>query len=146
MKKTLVIIGAVIGIAILGFAVLRPNSGTQTAENTQITPPSSEQQTAETNEQPTITTIKYSEAGFEPKEITVKQGTKVQFVNNTQIPMYVATDPHPDHTDYPEFEMGVAMQRHPQPGEDFSFTFEKTGNWSFHNHAIPEHMGTVRVE
>lgn len=93
-----------------------------------------------------ITTIKYGDNGFEPKEITVKPGTKVSFINNTQIPMYVASDPHPHHDDYPEFDAGVVLQRHPQPGEDFSFTFDKSGTWAFHNHAMPEHTGTVKVE
>ena len=149
MKKTHAIVTGMIAIIILVGALVWPNNDTPAVSNTQTTlPPSSEQRAAvETNEQPAITTIEYSDAGFEPKEITVKQGARVQFINNNpQIPMYVATDPHPEHTDYPEFEAGVVLQRHPQPGENFSFTFDKTGNWSFHNHAQPKHMGTVKVE
>lgn len=118
-----------------------------TQSETVSTVPPPVQQTQETdNTQTEVTTVKYSDAGFEPKQITVKKGTKVQFTNNAQIPMYVATDPHPAHTDYPEFEMGVVLQRHPEPDEDFSFTFDKVGTWKYHNHAMPDHVATVVVE
>lgn len=148
MKK-IIIITVLTVLAFTAVVTLRPDNSRRPADTSLTGPPppaSSEQQNVEKDTVPTVTTVKYGENGFEPKEITIKQGTTVQFVNNTQIPMYVATDPHPEHTNYPEFEMGVVMQRPPRPGENFNFKFDRIGNWTFHNHAQPEHTGRVIVE
>lgn len=91
-------------------------------------------------------TVSYSNEGFEPERVTIPRGTKVTFKNNTDIPLYVASDPHPDHTDYPEFDTGAALQRLPGPGEDFSFVFDKPGAWKYHNHTASEHVGVMIVE
>lgn len=90
--------------------------------------------------------VTYSGEGFDPKQITVPRGTRVTFENSTPLPLYVASDPHPDHTNYSEFDAGVVLKRLPEPGEDFSFTFDKPGIWKYHNHTAPEHMGTVIVD
>lgn len=150
MSKT---IWAVLAVVVIGggLAVVlnrpdeQPRQTAQPPAATTQPPANAEPETPPETDVETVT-VKYSENGFEPKELTIKAGTKVNFVNNTEVPMYVASDPHPQHTDYPEFEMGVVLQRHPQPGEDFSFVFDKPGAWAFHNHAIPNHTGTVNVE
>jgi plastocyanin len=56
--------------------------------------------------------------------------------------MWVASDPHPIHTDYSAFDakQGIA------PGDTYSFTFTKTGNWGFHNHLNPSATGTITVQ
>jgi len=46
----------------------------------------------------------------------------------------VASDPHPQHTDCPEFETMRNRDNYPQMGEDYSFTFEKVGTRKYHGH------------
>lgn len=91
--------------------------------------------------------VTYGESGFIPSEIKVRRGQTVLFVNNRQArPMYVASNPHPIHTDYKEFEAGVVLGRFPGIGENFSFTFDKPGTWNYHDHADSSKTGTVIVE
>jgi len=127
---------------------MQDNAVTQ-SENVSTVPPANQQQMQETeNAQTEITTVKYSDTGFEPQEITVTKGTKVTFVNNTDIPLWAVTNPHPDHTDYPAFDAAANRQQGdmPKPGEDFEFTFEEAGTFGYHNHAAPEHTGTIIVK
>jgi len=86
--------------------------------------------------------VTYSDSGFSPAAITVKAGNTVIFKNQSSRNMWVASDPHPIHTDYPEFDAkkGIAM------GESYSFTFTKTGTWKYHNHLKSSDTGTVIVE
>ena len=86
--------------------------------------------------------VVYDGTAFSPAMIKVKAGTAVSFKNNSQTPMWVASDPHPTHTDYPGFD---ALRDYPQ-GETYTFTFGKTGNWGYHNHLNPDIRGRVIVQ
>lgn len=94
-------------------------------------------------------------SGFTPSTITVQQGETVTWINNASQSMWVASDRHPTHTSY----AGSTLREHCQSGDQntaafdqcstgdrFSFTFEKTGEWSYHNHENPGQTGTVVVE
>ncbi len=71
----------------------------------------------------------FEQNGFMPEEITVNLGETVIFKNNRSQPMWVASDPHPVHTDYEGFDTVATLGGgYPKPGADFSFTFKKTGN------------------
>jgi len=87
------------------------------------------------------------ENGFVPNEIAVSVGESVIFKNNrASQPMYVATDPHPAHSDYPEFETMIALAgAYPEIGQDFTFTFKKPGRWWYHDHADPDMTGVIVV-
>lgn len=86
--------------------------------------------------------IKYTDNGFDPKTITVKAGSPVTFVNESSKQMWVASNPHPVHTDLTGFDMkkGVAQ------GGTYTFTFTKAGNWGFHDHLNPSDTGVVVAE
>jgi plastocyanin len=69
--------------------------------------------------------------------------------------MWVASDQHPTHTEY----SGTSRTEHCQngdqtssafdqcsAGDNFSFTFEQEGEWSYHNHENSFQGGTVVVE
>jgi plastocyanin len=86
--------------------------------------------------------IVYSDSGFSPKGITVKLGDTVVFKNESSRGMWVASAPHPTHTDYPEFDAKKAYNN----GEAYSFTFQKVGTWKFHNHLNPSDFGSVTVQ
>lgn len=85
--------------------------------------------------------------GFTPKTVTIRLGQTVEFRNERSArPMWVASTPHPAHTDYAAFDQGKVLGRLPKVGENFKFTFEKTGTWTYHDHADPTKTGTIIVE
>lgn len=112
-------------------------------------------------------TVTITDAGFQPARITVEQGTTVTWVNEGSQAAWPASDVHPQHTQYPggDYDQSGsyagssactgpgdqkgdafdACQR-VQPGDSWSFTFEETGTWQYHNHLSPSMAGTVVVE
>lgn len=88
------------------------------------------------------TTVEFTENGFVPQSLTVKVGTTVTFINNSANPFWVASDPHPTHTDLPGFDALKKISGR----ESYSFTFTKIGSWGYHNHLNPSAKGTVVVE
>lgn len=100
-------------------------------------------------------TIYLTDSGFQPSELTIQQGETVTWINNASNSMWVATNAHPSHTNY----AGSSIYQHCQMGDqtepafdqchsedEFSFTFEKTGEWSYHNHKRTGQRGTVIVQ
>ena len=49
-------------------------------------------------------TITITSAGANPRNIQVPLGSRVLFINNDSRPHWMASDPHPEHDDCPEFE------------------------------------------
>ncbi len=88
------------------------------------------------------TVIEYTGNGFVPKSITVKVNTTVTWVNKDSDDVWVASAPHPQHTDLPGFD---ALKGY-KTGESYSYTFTKVGNWKYHNHLNPSNFGAVIVE
>lgn len=86
--------------------------------------------------------VVYDGSSFSSAEITVEQGDTVVFVNDSDFGMWPASDPHPQHTDLPEFDAGGNVQ----PGEEYAFTFEEVGQWGYHDHSNSSVTGTVIVE
>lgn len=86
--------------------------------------------------------VRYTNTGYEPKTITVPAGTTVTFKNESTSNMWTASDPHPIHTKLSAFD----SDKNIAPGQSYQFTFTKAGNWTYHNHSVPNHTGTVVVE
>lgn len=84
----------------------------------------------------------YNSQGFSPKTVTIKKGDSVVFENKTGKAASVASDEHPTHLLYPEFDQYKTAQR---GKTEFSFTFEKVGTWKYHDHLNPTMTGTVVV-
>src|SRR5689334_8151471 len=53
--------------------------------------------------------IKMTEDGFKPDHIHIKKGTKVRFVNKDKVFHWPASDFHPTHGLYPEFDPRVPI-------------------------------------
>lgn len=87
-------------------------------------------------------TISYTGSAFTPATVEVRVGDAVTFVNNGTGGMWVASAPHPTHTDYPEFD----AKKEYNPGESYIFTFTKAGTWKYHNHKNPSAFGTIVVK
>lgn len=139
------IIYIVIVVAIVGFGsfFLLRKSSQPTAQNSMYSSNNSSAKPAQTQSVPIETkTITYTDAGFSPANIAVKVGDTVTFVNGATEGMWVASAPHPVHTDYPEFDAKKVYN----PGESYTFTFAKIGTWKFHNHLRPTNLGSVTVK
>ncbi len=85
--------------------------------------------------------VTYTDNGFAPNAVTVKAGAIVTFVNESSGYMWVASVPHPVHTNLPGFDelTGVAK------GGTYEYTFTKAGTWKYHNHVAPVKTGSVIV-
>ncbi|MCI0532933.1 plastocyanin/azurin family copper-binding protein [bacterium] len=98
--------------------------------------------------------VLYTDAGYEPKKITVAAGDTVVFENRSGFQVWTASDSHPTHVLYPGSDIkkcgtgaiifdscGILSE-----GESFSFTFNEKGSWGYHNHRNPGHAGIVEVK
>lgn len=86
--------------------------------------------------------IRITDQGFVPESISMKRGSRIEFVNETKLETWPASDLHPTHGVYPEFD----PQEPISPGSSWTFTFKKTGEWRYHDHLKPNRRGTIKVE
>jgi len=85
--------------------------------------------------------VEVTDEGFSPPSLAILMGEKVEFVNNSLDDIWPASDFHPSHALYPDFDSGKAVLS----GDSWSFQFNETGVWHFHDHLHPAHRGTVYV-
>lgn len=89
-----------------------------------------------------VVTVDMPPGAFEPTTLNVKKDQEVCWVNNDSEGRWPASNIHPTHEIYSEFDPKQPMK----PGETWCFTFDKPGIWKFHDHLFPELVGTVNVE
>jgi len=81
-----------------------------------------------------VTTITVTAAGANPRNIVVPPGTQVTFVNSDGTVHEMFSDPHPEHTDCPEFDSVGRLT----PGQSRQTTNLVTARvCSFHDHLNP---------
>ena len=98
--------------------------------------------------------ITYTSAGFVPSSATVGKGDTVTFVNESGNDMWIASVVHPSHKVYG----GTTLSNHCGDGPDndafdqcgtggttYSFTFDKVGEWKYHNHVRSADRGSITV-
>lgn len=142
MKK-LILLGIIAIAAVIFFAARQEKpktppetSGGPPARPSAVTPPPAEQ----TLTAPSV--ITYSDDGYSPSSINIKIGEIITFINQSQDPMWPASDVHPIHSIYPEFDPKKSFGS----GEEYRFKFEKAGTWQYHDHLRPAKKGTVTVK
>lgn len=79
---------------------------------------------------------------YEPSEVTIKKGTTVVFTNKSPDWRWPASNLHPTHDIYPEFDPKEPVA----PEGSWSFQFDKSGSWRMHDHLAPYITGTITVE
>lgn len=94
--------------------------------------------------QTTSSSVDVTSSGFSPRTLAVKKGTTVTWTNNSGPRVYVAPDTHPTHIKYrgvwdDDGSGDIAN------GETYSFTFQTTGTFTFHNHLSSGRTGTITV-
>lgn len=140
MKKIVIGVVVVAVLAIGAFAIKNNSSknsndtSTTTENNSPATPPTQSSQNG--------MVVTYDGSSFSPNSLTIKAGDTVTFRNNSSAPMWVASNPHPAHTDYSGFDAKRSFAQ----GQDYTFTFTRTGTWGYHNHLSPDATGTIVVQ
>jgi len=90
-------------------------------------------------------TITITSAGVSPKAVTVAAGSRVSFVNNDSRPHTMNSDPHPEHTDCPEVNVGFIAAG--ASGTTQNLTRVRT--CGYHDHNLPDVtalQGTITVQ
>jgi len=90
--------------------------------------------------EPSVTIVR-TNTGYEPKEVTIKKGDIVLWTNESNEYHWPASDLHPTHGIYPEFD----PLRPIASGDTWKFKFDKVGVWKFHDHIRANKVGTVTV-
>lgn len=131
MNKTVaMIIGAIcLGAFVFGIVMLMKQSTPAPAP------------AASANAAGSALTITLTKDGFIPAESTIKAGDTVTFVTDSGKPFWPASNLHPSHLLYPEFDPKQPVAAN----ASWSFTFTKVGSWKFHDHLAPYFTGTITV-
>jgi len=82
-----------------------------------------------------------TDGGFEPRSVEIYAGDTVVFENVGGEAHWPASDDHPTHEEYPEFDPKKPVQ----PDTEWSFTFDRPGKWKYHDHMNPYLTGEVVV-
>jgi len=108
------------------------------------------------SEDQTTNIIEITSDGFTPKELTIKTGDTVTFINKDTKPHWPASAFHPTHTAYPGSgidKCGTEEQsnifdacKELQQEETFSFKFEAPGKWNYHDHLRASIYGSIIVQ
>lgn len=123
---------------------LNDSEMSETEEN--AAPMSNEEEVA------SVTTVTYTDAGFQPESVSIAVGETVEFINESGEAMWVASDVHPSHSQYD----GTSLSEHCDggvvtafdqcgSGDSYTFTFDQAGEWSYHNHESASDGGVVTV-
>ncbi len=134
-KKVLALVILILIIGVVAYFVF-------SKKNT--APPTSSEVQSSTDTQPateTSYTVDLSNDDFSPKNLSIKKGETVTWVNMSDKKATVDSDPHPAHTKYPPLNLGAFA-----PGEKLSLTFNEVGTFTYHDHFNPKHTGTIIVE
>ena len=144
MKK-IILVAVVLIVAVLAFTIFASkDANDKMAENTAAT------ETATTNSDsvgssemavPEMAIITLDESDFSPKNMIVKAGSTVKWINKSGKTASVNSDDHPTHQlnsflNLGEFANGSALE----------VVFERPGIYGYHNHRNASQNGTVTVE
>lgn len=86
--------------------------------------------------------VAYDGKNFSPASIDINKNDWIFFKNASDVDIWVASNPHPTHTDYPGFDSKQKIA----PGKTYKFQFTKSGTWGYHNHLNPAQGGKVVVK
>lgn len=94
--------------------------------------------------------ITYTDNGYAPAALTIKKGETVIFKNQSSREMWTASAMHPTHRVYPTTGgcLGSTFDacKGVQAGDSWSFKFDVSGNWKYHDHLTPGDRGEIIVQ
>lgn len=100
-----------------------------------------EKPTAMTANKGEVVPVVLTDTGYEPAELNVKVGTEIVFSTERGKPHWPASNLHPTHEQYPEFDPKKPLE----PNEEWSFVVDQAGRWDFHDHIRSYYVGTIYV-
>ncbi|HET7713420.1 MAG TPA: cupredoxin domain-containing protein [Patescibacteria group bacterium] len=86
--------------------------------------------------------VELRENGFYPDKLVIKAGSSVTFVSKRGSFFWPASDLHPSHGVYPEFDPKAPIA----PTKSWTFKFSKIGSWKYHDHLSPSFRGEIIVQ
>ena len=130
-----------------GYGVVGPKTRIKLTENlarinvaTLVQPIKKVEEKIETKAENYIILVEAS--GFSPEIIRIPLGATVTWVNKDVRVTWIASDLHPTHTVYPEFDQKEGMSK----GESYFYKFTRKGTWGFHDHIVSSRVGKIIVE
>lgn len=85
--------------------------------------------------------VEIKDGRFVPSELKIKKDDTIIWTNRDSRSAWPASAIHPTHQVYPGFDALRGLGS----GESYSFTFDKVGNWRYHDHLNPSVFGAVEV-
>ncbi|MCH9675983.1 MAG: hypothetical protein K0U93_31385, partial [Gammaproteobacteria bacterium] len=85
--------------------------------------------------------IVYEGGQFSPPRVELELGAEIYFSNSSDEPVWPASNIHPTHEIYPEFDPLKPLM----PGESWAFKPNNVGAWRFHNHLKSDEGGMIVV-
>ena len=161
MNKTIVTIVIIAVVLVSGYFLFfrgasQPTpSVSQPSSQQPIIQPSTQQQPSQQPPVAQVPVVKenmvtYTNSGYSPSALTIKKGEMVIFKNQSSQSMWTASAVHPTHRVYPTtggclgstFDTCTGIQS----GGSWSFKFDISGTWKYHNHLNPGDTGTIDVQ
>ena len=161
MNKTIVTIVIIAVVLVSGYFLFfrgasQPTpSVSQPSSQQPIIQPSTQQQPSQQPPVAQVPVVKenmvtYTNSGYSPSALTIKKGEMVIFKNQSSQSMWTASAVHPTHRAYPTtggclgstFDTCTGIQS----GGSWSFKFDISGTWKYHNHLNPGNTGTIDVQ
>lgn len=93
------------------------------------------------SENKNIATVTLTDSGFTPKDLIVKAGTTVVWLNKSGVAATVNSNDHPTHQLYPFLNLGEFGD-----SSSVQLSFDKPGTYTYHNHYNATSTGTVVVK
>jgi plastocyanin len=89
--------------------------------------------------------VVYGSSGFLPSKVTIKSGSRIRWVNESDRDVRIGVDPHPIHTGSRELS-GGEFTLDLRPSEERVVVMSKVGTFGYHNHLNASETGTIVVE
>ena len=161
MKNSVIfgILAVVLVLVIAGFLVansLNADKSSTVGTGSAISDNSLDGSSDESVTGPQTYTVEITSSGFSPKELTIKNGDTVTWVNKDSKGHWPASAMHPTHTVYPGSNIEKCSTadepnlfdscRDIPAGESWSFTFNEAGSWGYHDHSHTGLYGKIIVQ
>ena len=85
--------------------------------------------------------IVLNDEGYQPRYVRISPGTAVTFSTTRDNQHWPASNLHPSHEIYPEFD----PKRPLEAGETWTFVFNNEGEWGMHDHIRSYYTGIIYV-
>lgn len=133
MNKRPVIFVSLAALALAGASCGRVTTTTNTAIVTNAPPTNSRTTGSFTTNPPAApaAVVTITSSGLDRPTVTITVGQRVEFRNGDTAAHWIASTPHPTHTDLPGFEKNIVG------GGTYSYTFTRAGTFTYYDNAAP---------